>query len=277
MAIRRIGGIAGLAGVVGVMLLSAPASGQDPEVEARPTFTPYTLKPELKNAADVTREMMALYPPLLRDAGIGGSAVYWLFIDRTGEVRNVQLFRSSGYRELDEAAARVAHAMQFRPAQNRDRPVDVWVQIPVNFVADAALPSRQAEVRRSRPLERQTEELPPPPPARRATRAEIMLEPTFTPYTVKPELSNQAETRDALQRHYPPLLRDAGIGGTSVLWFLIDEEGAVVERSIAKASGYEALDAAALRVAETMRFTPARNRDERVLVWVQIPITFSSK
>ncbi len=42
-------------------------------------------------------------------------------------------------------------------------------------------------------------------------------------------------------------------------------------------SGYPALDEAAQRVARMMRFSPALNRDQPVAVWVQIPITFSSK
>jgi outer membrane biosynthesis protein TonB len=33
----------------------------------------------------------------------------------------------------------------------------------------------------------------------------------------------------ALERNYPPLLRDAGIGGTPVVWFFIDENGRVLK------------------------------------------------
>jgi len=34
------------------------------------------------------------------------------------------------------------------------------------------------------------------------------------------------------------------------------------------------LDQAALTVADTYEFTPALNRDKKVKVWVQFPITF---
>ncbi len=34
------------------------------------------------------------------------------------------------------------------------------------------------------------------------------------------------------------------------------------------------LDDAALKVADVYRFTPALNRDQRVQVWIQLPITF---
>jgi TonB family protein len=39
-------------------------------------------------------------------------------------------------------------------------------------------------------------------------------------------------------------------------------------------SGYDALDAAALKVAPVLRFTPAMNQDKKVPVWVAIDIVF---
>jgi protein TonB len=106
---------------------------------------------------------------------------------------------------------------------------------------------------------------------------DISLAPIFTPFTVKPELRNQDEVARALQRNYPPLLRDAGIGGTTIMWFFIDEKGAVIRTQLFKASGHDALDEAAVKIASIMRFSPALNRDKAVQVWVQIPITFQSR
>jgi protein TonB len=100
---------------------------------------------------------------------------------------------------------------------------------------------------------------------------------SFTPYTLAPALENQAEVARLLERNYPPLLRDAGIGGTTLVWFLIDEQGTVVKTELKKGSGYEALDEVALKVANVMRFQPARNRDQIVKVWVQIPIKFTAR
>ena len=100
--------------------------------------------------------------------------------------------------------------------------------------------------------------------------------PTFTPMTVRPRLRNADAVREALTENYPPLLRNAGIGGTVNVWFFIDDDGRVAKVQINKSSGREALDAAALRVAETMEFTPAYNRDVRVPVWVALDITFEA-
>jgi protein TonB len=78
----------------------------------------------------------------------------------------------------------------------------------------------------------------------------------------------------ALEREYPPLLRDAGIGGTVVVYLFIDEEGTVQNTRVNQSSGHTSLDEAALRVGSVMRFSPAMNRDKKVPVWVSLPITF---
>ncbi|NLG62180.1 MAG: energy transducer TonB [Candidatus Cloacimonetes bacterium] len=119
------------------------------------------------------------------------------------------------------------------------------------------------------------ENLPPPPTA--SANEDLSAAPRFTPFTVRPELRNRAEVARALERNYPPLLRDAGIGGETLVWFFIDENGRVQKTQINKSSGYEALDKAALTVAEQMQFSPALNRDKKVPVWVAIPIVFSAK
>jgi protein TonB len=119
------------------------------------------------------------------------------------------------------------------------------------------------------------ENLPPPPAG--ATSDDISRAPVFTPYTVAPRLRNTQAVERALQRNYPPLLRDAGIGGSVNVWFFIDEDGKVLRTQLHQSSGYEALDQAAIQVANIMEFSPAFNRDKRVQVWVSIPITFSSR
>jgi len=107
-----------------------------------------------------------------------------------------------------------------------------------------------------------------------AALVELARDPAFTPFTVAPSIQNRGEIIEAMQRAYPPLLRDAGIGGTVVVWFFIGSDGRVAERRINTSSGHRALDEAAMRVAARYRFSPALNRDERVPVWVQFPITF---
>jgi len=115
--------------------------------------------------------------------------------------------------------------------------------------------------------------LPPPPDS--TIRSGISDQPTFTPFTVRPGIRNREEVQRALTREYPPLLRDAGIGGTVEVWFQIDEEGIVRKTLVKTSSGHGALDQAALKVADVVEFSPALNRDKRVPVWISLPITFT--
>ncbi len=112
----------------------------------------------------------------------------------------------------------------------------------------------------------------PPPPEEQAT--DLSAAPTFTPFTVAPSIQNRQEVVRAMEREYPPLLRDAGIGGTVRVYFFIDENGTVQDYRIDQSSGHQALDDAALAVADVYRFTAALNRDKKVPVWVSFPITF---
>lgn len=112
----------------------------------------------------------------------------------------------------------------------------------------------------------------PPPPAEGVT--DISANPVFTPMTVRPEIRNREEVVRAMEREYPRILRDAGIGGDVVVWFFISEDGTVLDKRVATSSGHAQLDEAALEVAAVYRFTPALNRDQRVKVWVRFGITF---
>lgn len=112
----------------------------------------------------------------------------------------------------------------------------------------------------------------PPPPEERAS--DTSLTPTLTPYTVGPEILNRREVQRAMERLYPPTLRDVGIGGTVEVYFYIDESGVVRQTRINKSSGHSALDGAALAVSDVFRFSPALNRDNHVSVWVSFPIVF---
>jgi protein TonB len=118
-------------------------------------------------------------------------------------------------------------------------------------------------------------DLPPPPTV--TTNTDLSAAPTFTPFTVRPEVKNRQELTRAMEREYPALLRDAGIGGQVIVHFFIDENGVVQNAVLAESSGHSALDQAALRIAPIIEFTPALNRDRQVPVWTRLPITFNAR
>lgn len=99
-------------------------------------------------------------------------------------------------------------------------------------------------------------------------------QPTFTPFTVRPQLLNPDEVEAAIQEAYPQELREGGVGGTVHVYLFINDRGTVEDTRISQSSGYQALDDAALATAAIQRFSPALNRDEAVAVWVSMPMTF---
>ncbi|MFQ5679676.1 MAG: energy transducer TonB [Gemmatimonadota bacterium] len=99
----------------------------------RPSFIPYDTPPKLKNPSEIQRLLQRLYPASLKSAGVGGTVVLWVYVDKRGRVDKSVVKESSGHTALDEAAHRVADAMQFVPAMNRDKVTDVWVQQPITF------------------------------------------------------------------------------------------------------------------------------------------------
>ena len=116
--------------------------------------------------------------------------------------------------------------------------------------------------------------LPPPPTMSKETTRDISEAPTFTPFTLAPQILNRDEVIEAMEANYPVLLKASGIGGIVRVFFFIDAEGHVQSTRLDQTSGYGLLDEAALAVADTYRFSPAVNRDTPVPVWVSFPITF---
>ncbi len=265
----------------------AEVAGDPTKISAAPTFTPYTVRPDIKNRAEIARALEAEFPPLLRGAGIGGTVLVWIFVDESGEVARLMVNESSGHQALDEAALRVASAMEFTPALNEEKAVPVWISLPIRFATDAQAGKGPPEVEvpeselppvpttfENNPVD----ELEPPPlpaPPKDVAPRDIQAAPTFTPYTVRPDIRNRADVARAMEDGYPPLLRDAGIGGTTQVWFFIDQSGVVQKTQVNQSSGHQALDDAALEVAGKIRFTAALNDGEPVPVWISLPITFT--
>ena len=89
-----------------------------------------------------------------------------------------------------------------------------------------------------------------------------------------PRLTNFAEARRAIAAEYPADLRRRGIGGQVTLWLFVSENGRVIRTSVLESSGHEALDLAAIAVAERMEFDPATKNGKPKGLWVRQAITF---
>lgn len=73
---------------------------------------------------------------------------------------------------------------------------------------------------------------------------------------------------------YPEICRQAGIEGAAVVKMLIDIDGSVIDVEILKSSGNQLLDQSAIAAARKSTFTPAKQRDKLVRVWVARSVRF---
>ena len=100
----------------------------------------------------------------------------------------------------------------------------------------------------------------------------------FDPSMVEslPEMENRAEVDRLLRRQYPTVLLDAGVTGKVVLEMVVRADGSVEPGSVRVVTAtHERFEEASIRVAEKMRFRPARIGDEAVAVRVTLPIDWS--
>jgi TonB family protein len=94
------------------------------------------------------------------------------------------------------------------------------------------------------------------------------------PFTSPPELINRDQLARLARERFPERVRSEGFGGTPTVRMYVDTSGAVLSRRIERSSAIPALDSAALEVADSIRFAPARNGTEAVPLWVSIPVQF---
>lgn len=73
---------------------------------------------------------------------------------------------------------------------------------------------------------------------------------------------------------YPSSARRSGQQGVVLARVLVSREGSPNQVRLAKSSGFEALDQAALEAVKGWRFVPARQGAEPVASWIEVPVRF---
>jgi len=103
-----------------------------PDEGPRVPFIPYDEPPEpIGGYAAIQKNI--IYPEIAQEAGIEGTVVIHAFVDKTGKVTKTMVLKGIPNTGLDEAAIAAIKKTRFRPAKQRERPVGVWISIPVNF------------------------------------------------------------------------------------------------------------------------------------------------
>lgn len=72
-----------------------------------------------------------VYPEFAREAQIQGKVILHVLVGKDGRVKNVKVMR--GVTGLNEAAVDAIKRWVFKPALSQNKPVAVWVEVPIDF------------------------------------------------------------------------------------------------------------------------------------------------
>lgn len=113
--------------------LPPPPSSSAALLDETPPFIPREVEPSIRNRQDIVRALEREYPATLRDAGVPGRVVMYVFVTEEGALGEVRIAESSGFEQFDQAALRVSASFEFNPALNQGQPIAVWALVPVTF------------------------------------------------------------------------------------------------------------------------------------------------
>ncbi|MCI0494873.1 energy transducer TonB, partial [candidate division KSB1 bacterium] len=100
--------------------------------DAAAFFVPYDKPPEpIGSFEKIQRNLV--YPELAQKAGIEGQVTVFARIDEKGEVIDTKILVPLGQSGCNEAAVAAIKSVKWKPAQQRGKPVAVWVSVPVKF------------------------------------------------------------------------------------------------------------------------------------------------
>jgi protein TonB len=95
-------------------------------------FVPYD-EPPMPIGGFQAIQKRLVYPEIARKAGVEGRVLVWAQVDVDGSVVRTKIVKSLGPNGCDEAAVNAIKSVDWKPAKQRDRPVKVWIAVPVDF------------------------------------------------------------------------------------------------------------------------------------------------
>ncbi len=113
-------------------LTEIPPPPPPAEDDGAAIFVPYDEPPmPIGGFAAIQRALK--YPEIARKVGIEGRVIVHVLVDEKGNVVKTKILKSLGHSGCDEAAVNAIRSVKWKPAKQRDKPVKVWVSIPVIF------------------------------------------------------------------------------------------------------------------------------------------------
>ena len=109
-----------------------PPPPPPPDDDDQIQFIPYDEAPEPIGGFPAIQRKLK-YPEIARKAGIEGQVIIYAKISVQGKVINTRVVKPLGNSGCNEAAIKAIKQVKWKPAMQRDKPVTVWVSVPVKF------------------------------------------------------------------------------------------------------------------------------------------------
>lgn len=112
-----------------------PLTYTPPEIyddKAKEFFVPYDDPPQ-PNGGFAAIQKNLDYPELAQKAGIEGTVTVQARIDENGDVIDTRILVPLGNSGCNEAAVEAIKSLKWKPAKQKDKPVAVWITVPVRF------------------------------------------------------------------------------------------------------------------------------------------------
>ncbi|MCL6100313.1 MAG: energy transducer TonB [Bacteroidetes bacterium] len=189
------------------------------------------------------------YPEIARLAGIEGTVYLKILVDENGNVEKAKV--EQGAKDmLDNSALEAAKKAKFSPAMVNDKPVKVWVILPVAF--KLAVEKKDEDVSKQvQPGENE--------------------DPGINEFV---KVEKLPEIVEAAKPDYPEAAKKAGIEAKVFVKVLIGKDGNPKKAIVIKSEN-EIFNQSAIDAALKSKFTSAINKGEKIAVWVVLPYKFT--
>lgn len=211
---------------------------------------------EVDKAPALISQLKPAYPELAKLAGIEGKVFLKLLIDENGNVEKAKVEKSVKDM-LDEAALTAAKSAKFSPALLNDKPVKVWVVLPIAFKLEADKKTEARILKYS--------ELEPLQSDRKSEDPDIN---DFVKVEKFPQLIESAKP------DYPEFAKQSRITGRVFVKVLVDKEG-IPKKAVVVKSDSEFLNQSAIDAAMKSKFSPAMKDNKPIEVWIVLPYKFA--
>lgn len=205
---------------------------------------------EVDKAPELISQLKLVYPQLAKLSSIQGTVFLKLLIDKKGKVEKAkieqvvkEIIDNTAKEIIDNAALEAVQDAKFSPALVDNKPVKVWVVLPIVFKLDPnqeLFSSKQGE------------------------------DPGINDSIAVEKLPEMIEVETPI---YPEEAKKNGVGGKVYVKVLVDKEGNAKKAIIIKSEN-EIFNQPSIDAAMKSKFTPALQNNLPIAVWIVLPYKF---